>query len=114
MTVARVSIMHTASDFTRTASDKRAEVERLLDDLEDHLSKLDGYVMGFRFAGVEDENQVGRVSLWRSHQDADRGAIMDHTVAIRSQIHRLIEAGHLETIVQIKGDPKNVPSPHNS
>ena len=110
MTVARISILRTASDFTRSASDKKAEVERLLDDLEEHFSNMSGFVMGFRFAGIEDENQVGRVSLWKSHQDADQAAMLDHTMAIRSQIHRLIEAGHLETIVELKGNPKNIPS----
>ena len=113
MTVARISIMHTSSDLTRTSSSKRVEVERLLDDLEGHLSTLAGYVMGFRFAGHEDEDEIGRVSRWRSHAEADRAATLDHTIAVRSEIHRLIDPGHLETFVDIAGNPRNIPDPQS-
>ncbi|MBI2855667.1 MAG: hypothetical protein HYX93_02335 [Chloroflexi bacterium] len=111
MTVARISIMHTSSDLNRTAATKRTEVERLLDALEDHLSQQTGYIMGFRFVESEDENQVGRVSLWRSHEEADHAATIEHTVALRSRIHRLIDPGHLEVLVEVKGNPKNIPAP---
>jgi heme-degrading monooxygenase HmoA len=106
MTVARISIMLTSSDLTRTAAAKRADVERLLDELEEHLSNLPGYIMGFRFAGHENENEVGRVALWNSHEDADHAATQDHTIALRARIHQLIDPGHLETLVEVKGTPR--------
>ena len=109
MTVARISIMRTSRDLTRTASDKRAQVERLLDELDEHLSNLPGYIMGFHFVGHEDENEVGRVALWNTHEDADHAALQDHTVVLRAQIHRLIDPGHLETLVEVAGTPKNLP-----
>ena len=111
MTVARISIMHTSSDPTGTATVKRAQVERLLDQLEEHLSALPGYIMGFRFAGHEDADQLGRISLWRTQQEADHAANLTHTLALRSDIHRLIDPGHLETLVEVKGSPKNIPAP---
>ena len=114
MTVARISIMRTASDLMRTSSDKIAEAGRLLDELDEHLSNQPGYIMGFRFSGHEGEDEIGRVGVWKSHEDADHAAILDHTVALRSQIHRLIEPGHLETLVEITGTPKNIPDPRNS
>ena len=83
-----------------------------MDDLEEHLSSLPGYIMGFRFSGHDDENEVGRVALWRTHQDADHAATIDHTIALRSDIHRLIDPGHMETLVEISGNPKNIPAPH--
>ena len=115
MTVARISIMRTSSDtdpltaLTRTSANKRAEVELLFDELEEHLSGLPGYIMGFRFSGHEDEDEVGRVALWRTHEDADHAATLDHTIALRSEIHRLIDPGPMETLLEVKGDPKNIP-----
>ena len=47
MTIARISIMRTSSDLTRTSQNKRADVERLLDELEEHLSSLPDYIIGF-------------------------------------------------------------------
>ena len=108
MTVARISIMRTSRDLTRTSSDKRARVEALL---EEHLSKLPGYIMGFHFVGHEDEDEVGRVALWNSHEDADHAALQDHTVFLRAQIHQLIDPGHTETLVELIGTSKNLPEP---
>ena len=113
MTVARISIMGTSADLTRTASDKKAEVERLLDDLEEHLPAQTGYVLGFRFANQDDEQEVVRVSLWGSHADADHAATQERTMAIRSRIHALIDPSHLESLVDVMGDPKNIPAPHS-
>ena len=110
MTVARISIMRTSPDLGRTSSNKRAQVEHLLDELEEHLSKLPGYVMGFRFIGHQDKDEVGRVALWKTHEDADHAALNSHTVALRAQIHRLIDPGHLETLVEVAGNPKNLPT----
>ena len=111
MTVARISIMRTSSDLTRTSSTKRTQVEHLLDELEEHLSNLPGYIMGFHFVGHEDQDEVGRVALWNSHEDADHAALQDHTVVLRAQIHQLIDPGHTETLGEVAGNPKNLPGP---
>ena len=44
----------------------------------------------------------------RSHAYADHAATNDHTIALRSEVHRLIDGGHLETLVGVKGNPKNI------
>ncbi|MBF8268191.1 MAG: hypothetical protein HW388_1699 [Dehalococcoidia bacterium] len=106
MTVARISIM-------KPSPGQKVAVERLLDELEEHVSKMGGYIMGFRFAGVEDKEQVGRISLWRTHQEADHAATQDHTIALRARIHRAIEPGHLESLVEVTGNPRNIPAPHS-
>ena len=58
MGVARIFIMRTS------AIDKESELERLLEELEEHLSKQPGYSMGFRFVGHQDEGEQGRMALW--------------------------------------------------
>jgi hypothetical protein len=113
MAVARISIMHTASDFTRPASDKKAGMKRLLNDLEDHFPQNGWIGHGVpicRGRGREPARSGVPLDI---PSEADHAATLDHTIALRSQIHRLTEAGHLETIVEITGNPKNIPSLHN-
>lgn len=50
--------------------------------------------------------------MLRSHADADHAATNDHTIALRSEVHRLIDPGHLETLVEVKGNPKNILEHH--
>jgi hypothetical protein len=49
------------------------------------------YIMGFRCVGHEDEDEVGRVSPWNAHEDADHAATLELTLALRSQIRLLID-----------------------
>ena len=102
MPVARISMMHMVPE-------RRAEVAKLLAELEEFVSQQPGYVLGFQFANHEEENQLGRVSVWRTHEDADHAATLDHTMFLRSRLHMLIQAGHIEALVEITGDPKNLP-----
>lgn len=83
---------------------RRAEVERLLDHLEEFLSKHPGYIMGGRFAAADVPEEVGRIGIWHAHADADHAATDDDVIAVRSQIHQLIQPGHLERLYDTAGD----------
>jgi hypothetical protein len=83
MVVARISIIRTSRDPTRLSSAKKAQVE--------HLPSMPDYIMGFRCVGHEDEDEVGRVSPWNAHEDADHAATLELTLALRSQIRLLID-----------------------
>ncbi len=89
MPVARISMM-------KPLPGRQGEVEKLLDELEEYVSKQEGYILGFRFAGVEDPKEIGRTSLWTSHHHADHVATLNHMVALRARIHRAIQPGHVE------------------
>ncbi|MBI4233404.1 MAG: hypothetical protein HY686_03090 [Chloroflexi bacterium] len=102
MPAARISIMLPSPGH-------RQEVEHLLDALEEFVAKHPGYIMGFRFNGAENKEEVGRVSLWASDEEANRVAMLDHTIALRARLHRLIEPGHVERLVIVAGNPKNLP-----
>ena len=82
----------------------RAEVERLLTHLEDLLAKHPGYVMGGRFNAADNSNEVGRIGIWRSHAEADHAATDDDVIAVRSQLHQIIQPGHLERLYDTAGD----------
>ncbi|MSP78957.1 MAG: hypothetical protein EXR67_05330 [Dehalococcoidia bacterium] len=106
MTVARISLM-------KVTPGNRKELEHLQEALEEFLSKQKGFVMGISFESLNDKETIGRITLWVSEEDANRGATLDHTVAIRSRMHLIMEPGHMEQLVQIIGTPRNVPQPLN-
>ena len=113
MSVARISIMR-ALPIRSPGYDKKPALEHLLDELEEHLSNQPGYIMGFRFAGHQNEREVGRIALWKSRLEADHAATLEYTIALRSQVHLLIEPGPTETVVEIKGTLKNNTQPHRT
>ena len=86
-----------------------AEVRRHLDDLEDTLSTEQGYLLGGVFASAEASQEMGRFSLWRSQEEADRAANLPHVLAVRSQIHNLIHPGHTERLAEVSGVRHNLP-----
>ena len=102
MPVARVSIM-VVKPFNRK------EMDRLQEALEEHLSKLRGFTMGFSFEAIGEKDTLGRVTVWATEDDANRAATENHTVALRAQMHLLQEPGHTDHLVQIIGTPKNLP-----
>ncbi len=106
MTVARVSLM-------KVTPSNRKELETLQEALEEFLSKQKGFVMGISFESLNEKETIGRVTLWASEDQANRAATLDHTVAIRSRMHILMEPGHIEQLVQVIGTPRNMPQPLN-
>ncbi len=102
MAVARISIM-------RPLEGRGNEVERLLDEFEEYVSKYEGYILGFRFASCDESDEIGRIALWASQEQANHVAIMDHVFVLRARIHRAIKPGHIELLVDLKGAPRNIP-----
>lgn len=89
---------------------RREELERLFDELEEILSKQEGYIMGARFASADDSDEVGRLGFWTSPEAADRAANLSSVFALRSQIHLAIQPGHIERLLELRGNPKNFPA----
>lgn len=81
----------------------RAEVERLLDYLEDLLQTKSGWVLGGRFEATDGSGEIGRLGVWDSEHDADAAAMDDDVIAVRSQIHMLVQPGHLERLYRYLG-----------
>ena len=48
-------------------------------------------------------------SLWETQEEADRASSPDHVQALRSNFHNLVEAGHIEQLVEISGANHNIP-----
>ena len=82
---------------------QRQRVEQLLDHLDELLGKNPHYVVGGRFEATDGSGEIGRISVWESEADADHAATDDDVIAIRSQIHMLVQPGHLERLYKYVG-----------
>lgn len=79
------------------------EVERIFHRLDEILSKEDGYITGGYFQAIDSGGEVGRLSLWQSRHLADLASSSEDLIALRSQLHLLIEPGHLEGLYEFTG-----------
>jgi quinol monooxygenase YgiN len=87
-----------------------SRVEALLDQLESHYATLPGYLVGFRYRPAGSSGEVGRIGVWRSHEDADRAAQDSHVQALRSELNMLVPGEHVERVLEIEGAPQNLPT----
>jgi hypothetical protein len=85
-------------------------VLRLLNELEEATAGLPGFIMGGVFTDSEASERVGRFALWGSREDADKASSVDRVMALRSELHRRIEAGHLESLFEISGSSHSLPA----
>lgn len=84
-------------------------MERLLNELEDATTELPGFVMGGVFTDKEGSGGLGRFALWASREDADKASSTGQVMALRSEIHRRIGAGHLESLCEASGRTHGLP-----
>ena len=72
-------------------------VRRLLDELVMFHEGQPGYLTGYRIEHTDGSDRVGRLAIWEHPQDADRVAILDHDIALRSELQQsTVESAHEE------------------
>ena len=86
-----------------------AEVQRLLNDIEAATAGLPGFVMGGVFTDSEVSDRMGRFALWATREDADKASSVDRVMSLRSELHLLIQAGHLESLFDVSGSSHGMP-----
>jgi hypothetical protein len=79
-----------------------AEARRLMEELDSELADASGLILSLIMAR---ESHIGRVSLWRSKEDANREAINERTLSLCSRLRYIateaeesmleVESGHL-------------------
>ena len=79
MLFARISIM-------RPRPEVRAEVLQHFKDLIDASSKLEGFVRGYVLDSPDLSGEVGRVTLWASHELANHAANDARIMALHSEL----------------------------
>lgn len=72
-------------------------VSGLMDNLLQFFANQPGYVRGYSLLSGDPQGRVGRVTMWKSEEDADRAANSQHVLSLRSELLQLIEEGsHVE------------------
>ncbi len=80
---------------------RKDEVVRLYKEMDKTLHSHKGFVSSYVFTDPEDPNTVGRFALYQSRDELERAATGEKVFTIRSQIHRAIQPGHIEKVVEI-------------
>ena len=102
MTIARHSDVHPRPG-------QAARVQQIFDELLTIFSTAPGFIWGFRYHPGEGSDEVGRITVWRSHEDADRIAQNSHVIALRAELGRIIQGEHVERLFQIEKTAGNTP-----
>jgi hypothetical protein len=75
---------------------KAEEVARIMDDLVEFYSKQPGWISGYKLQSADEVGDIGRVTVWKSLEDADAAAQTNHNMSKRSDLIPLIEEGSHE------------------
>jgi quinol monooxygenase YgiN len=84
MLYARISLMTPKPDAEQ-------QVARIMDDLVAYYAARRGYVSGYKLLSTAEDRQIGRVTIWRSEEDADTAAQSAHVLARRSELLPLVK-----------------------
>ena len=90
--------------------DQAHEVTRLLSQIIAFCSQQPGFLGGLIVGGQPGSGRVvGRITLWADRTSADRTAISDHMLALRSRLDALVEEEthqeHALDAVSLSGEP---------
>lgn len=66
------------------------QVEATQDDLLSFYASQIGYLRGYKLRSTTQPRQIGRITVWRSPEDADAAAQSPHVLAQRSKLQSLI------------------------
>ena len=95
MTIARQSIVHPRPG-------QAARVEQIFDELLTVFVTAPGYLWGFRYRPQEGSGEVGRITVWQDHDDADHVAQGTHVIALRAELNRLVQGEHVERVLLVE------------
>ncbi len=84
-------------------------VEQIFDELLTVYAAAPGYIWGFRYRPQEGPGEVGRITVWRSHDDADHVAQNSHVIALRAELSRIIQGEHIERVLVLEHTTGNPP-----
>jgi quinol monooxygenase YgiN len=84
----------------RPMTGHEAEVESLNRELVAYYRRFPGCLAAYFVQAADGSGELGRVSIWEREEDADRAANDDHSLALRSRLHLLIQPGHQDRSFQ--------------
>lgn len=77
--------------LVRPKSGQEERVSEILDDLVSFYSGQAGYLNGYTLETTAPGSEMGRLTMWRSEQDAEATAHNQHVMARRSELLRFVE-----------------------
>ncbi len=66
-------------------------VSRLMDDLLQFFPSQPGFVRAYKLVREYPDPKIGRVTVWKSEQDADKAANQQHVLSTRSELLEITE-----------------------
>jgi hypothetical protein len=84
-------IVYVRLSLVRPKPGNEGAVAAIENDLMAFFTKQPGYVHGYQIVAGAAQTAVGRLTIWRSPQDADHAAQQQHVLAQRSELNMLIE-----------------------
>jgi quinol monooxygenase YgiN len=86
------NVVYVRLSLARPRPGHEEQVAKMDDELMRSFAAQPGYLHGYRITGGDSVGgRIGRLTLWRSDQDADRAAQTTHILAVRSELLLLIE-----------------------
>ena len=67
------------------------QLAAIMDDLLAFYARQQGYLAGYKLLSADEDEQIGRVTIWEDEDAADATAQMAHVLSKRSEIAPLIE-----------------------
>jgi len=75
---------------------QEAHVERLLRELADTVRAMPGCLQSMTMRADDGSGELARVAIYESERAAAEAANSSHVMALRSELHLNVEAGHVE------------------
>jgi quinol monooxygenase YgiN len=75
---------------------EEARVEELLRKLDDAVANQPGCQAIYLMRPHDDSGEIARLAIYDAEDSAERAANDTHIMALRSEIHLFVEAGHQE------------------
>ncbi len=73
-----------------------ARVEALLRKLDEAVAAQAGCQVTYLMRPHDDSGEIARLAIYDSEETAERAVNDTHNMALRSEIHLLVEPGHVE------------------
>lgn len=73
------------------------KVSAIMDDLLAHFSTQPGFVRGYKLLSGDPDDRCGRLTVWKSENEADHAATSQHVLSARSELMLVVEQdSHVE------------------
>ncbi|MEX2246717.1 MAG: hypothetical protein WEC75_08510 [Dehalococcoidia bacterium] len=77
----------------RAKAGQENDVAEIEDDLVAFYRGCQGFVAGYKLKAADEVGDIGRVTVWRSGEDADAAAQTQHVLSRRSELIPLVVEG---------------------